>query len=450
MGRFYDDTIESAIQNIWGHSSTGKEEESLKYLKEAASKGDADACYFVGRCYLGRQYVPGKLKFEENTMLAREYFDRSIEGGSAIGMFAARRLRGFRPRSGTYIHAPYHSDKEIWDAVYQMAEEGEPFAQHVVATAYYYFDVIDFFDIDYWSLSKKKQNELDYEWYMESSRWYKASIANGIGMGIGNLYTILSTGKYNIPVEEDSLQKLKAIGLKCNDGFIETVVAAELEKDNPDEALKLYQKALSHGEEDAYYYMGKMYTYGGVMPFDFWEASDLFEKGIKSDSMFAECHRELGKIYYYHRSPNYKRAVKHFQASCNECDWSAVMLGLCYLRGQGVKRDYSSAREIFESYPNEIVSAIGLGEIYAYGLDVIVDIPKAMEYWDKYPENEDIIANRKNFQKTASGWKQIKPHPKYGYRGKKFLTWKNIENLILVLIMLFSIVLCVICYFNNR
>ena len=126
--------------------------------------------------------------------------------------------------------------------------------------------------------------------------------------------------------------------MKWNDGFIEIVMAAELEKDNPDEALKLYQKALSHGEEDAYYYMGKMYTYGGVMPLDFLEACDLFEKGIKSGRMFAECHKELGKIYYYSLS-NYKRAVKHFETSCTECDWSAVMLGLCYLRGQGVKRD---------------------------------------------------------------------------------------------------------------
>lgn len=452
MGRFYDDKVEFAIQNIWGYSSEGKEEESLKYLTEAASKGDADACYFLGRCYLGKCFVPGKLKFKEDSKLARKYFNRSIEGGSAIGMFAARRLGGFAPRSGTYIHAPYHSDKEIWDAVYQMAEDGEPFAQHVVATAYYYLDVTDFFDIDYRSLSEKEQNELGQECYKEAIRWYKASIANGIGMGIGNLYTILSSGTYNIPVEKESLEKLKAIGIECNDGYIELVTAMELENDDPEEALKLYQKALSHGEEDAYYYMGKMYTYGGAMPFDFWEANELFDKGIESGSMAAECHKELGKIYYYGGSNgrliNYKRAVKHFSASCHECDWAAVMLGTCYLKGQGVKRDYSVAREIFESYPGEIVSAIGLGEIYAYGLGEVVDIPKAMKYWDKYPENEDIIANLKNFQKTAAGWKQIKPHPEYDYRGMKKLL--RIKNMFLLLIFVLSIVFGIVCYLENR
>ncbi len=130
MGRFYDDKIEFAIQNIWGYSPEGKGEDALEYLKEAASKGDADACYFLGRCYLGKSYVPGRLKFKEDYKLAEEYFNKSIEGGSAIGMFAARRLGGFESRSGSYIHAPYYSDKEVWDAVYQMAEDREPFAQH--------------------------------------------------------------------------------------------------------------------------------------------------------------------------------------------------------------------------------------------------------------------------------------------------------------------------------
>lgn len=448
MGHFYDDKIEYAIQHIWGYSSEGKEE-ALRYLTEAASKGDADACYFVGRCYLGSKFVPGRLNFKEDSVLAREYFNRSIEGGSAIGMFATRRLAGFIPRSGTYIHAPYHSDKEIWDAVYQMAEEGEPFAQHVVATAYYYLDALDFFRIDYWALSKKMQNKLGHECYIESIRWYRAAIENGIVMGIGNLYTILSKGKYNIPVDEKSLQELKALGMKCNDGYIELVMARELEGTDPDAALKLYQKALSHGEKYAYYYMGRMYTYGGAMPFDFFEACDLFEKGIESGSLFEECHRELGKIYYY-KLTNYKRAVKHFSASCEEDDWSAVMLGICYLRGQGVKCDYFGARQIFESYPDEIMSAVGLGEIYAYGLDVIVDIPKAMDYWNKYPENTEVIENMKYFRKTSSGWKQVKLHPKYGYRGKKFLTGKNIERLILLLIFILSAAFCMICYFENR
>lgn len=271
-------------------------------------------------------------------------------------------------------------------------------------------------------------------------------------MGVGNLYTILSSGRYNIPVDKEELQRLKAFGLEYNDGYIEIVTAMELEKDNPDEALKLYQRALSHGEEDAYYYMGKMYTYGGVMSFDFWEAHDLFHKGIESGSMAAECHMELGKIYYYGGSNgmliNYKNAVKHFLASREECNWAAVMLGTCYLKGQGVKCDYSIAREIFESYPDEIGSVIGLGEIYAYGLGVTVDIPRAMEYWDKYPENEDIIANRKNFQKTVAGWKQIKQHQEYNYRGiKKILIPKN---MVLLILCLFVIAFCVICYYENR
>lgn len=49
----------------------------------------------------------------------------------------------------------------------------------------------------------------------------------------------------------------------------------------------------------------------------------------------------------------------------------------------------------------------GLGEIYAYGLGVPADIGKAMSIWDKYPNEPEIIAHKKNFKKGLFGWKRI-------------------------------------------
>mgnify|MGYP002515126688 CR=1 FL=1 len=66
------------------------------------------------------------------------------------------------------------------------------------------------------------------------------------------------------------------------------------------------------------------------------------------------------------------------------------------------------SKEELERYPGEALSAVGLGEIYAYGLGVPVDIKKAMTYWDKFPKHEHVIEHKKHFKKTLfGGWKRI-------------------------------------------
>ena len=43
-------------------------------------------------------------------------------------MFGTMHQEGYTPPGGTYVHPPYHSKREIWDAVFQKAEQG-PVAQ---------------------------------------------------------------------------------------------------------------------------------------------------------------------------------------------------------------------------------------------------------------------------------------------------------------------------------
>ena len=83
------------------------------------------------------------------------------------------------------------------------------------------------------------------------------------------------------------------------------------------------------------------------------------------------------------------------------------VMGLGDVTEASGEAEWIRAKEQFDRYPGEELSAIGLGEIYAYGLGVPVDIKKAMESWNLFSSNPRVIENKKNFKKTLFGWKRV-------------------------------------------
>lgn len=100
MSQQLDKRVEYAIDQLWVNPWNGDGKKAKDMLDEAAKEGNGDAYFFLGCCYLGECYVNPRFGFEENIDLGMEYFNKSIELGSAIGMFGAQRLGGFEPRGG--------------------------------------------------------------------------------------------------------------------------------------------------------------------------------------------------------------------------------------------------------------------------------------------------------------------------------------------------------------
>lgn len=117
MTELFDERVETAIQLVWFDRNPSRREEALSMLRAAANLGDGDAYYFLGRCYLGKSYVDPVVGLPVDTSFAFECFRTSLTLESAIGMFGAMHQEGFEPPGGTIVHPPYHSKKEIWDAV---------------------------------------------------------------------------------------------------------------------------------------------------------------------------------------------------------------------------------------------------------------------------------------------------------------------------------------------
>lgn len=409
MKKLFEKRVSSAVQTIWIEQNFNDGAAAKKILEEAAAGEDGDACYFLGRCYLGECFVNPAFGFPEDDELGYEYFNKSLEYGSAAGMFGSMRAAGFEPKRGTYVYPPYVSLREIWAVINEMAENGELFCQYMIATAYYFGDVIKFLEYDPESIDLA---QVQY-WKNIAASMYEKCIEQGMGMAIQNLINILTSGDYGMPKQEERARLFRHIGADMHMGVYELETGREYEDSEPEKARELYERAILHGEPGAYYYLGELYSFRGKLPRDLNKAKECYEMGLKKGAnitgCITGCSNCLGEIYFYGGqgiAPDYEKAVQYFLAVRENNDWASDMLGTCYLKGLGTPTDYASAKKEFEIYTNEALSAIGLGEIYAYGLGVTQDIKKGMEYWDKFPMHPRVIENKKNFKKTLFGWKQ--------------------------------------------
>lgn len=349
MAHSFDPRVAYAIDNLWLHIHSGRAAEAKKKLEEAAADRDGDACYFLGRCYAGRGFISPEHGLPEDNALAEKYFNLSIEYGSAVGMFGSMRLKGFKPQSGSLVHAPYHSLQEVWDEVNEMAGDGDLFCKMMVANAYYYGDAANFLNKNASTVPRIEDFfKLEQEWGKKAIALYEYCIAHGLYMILGNLMDLYTSGDAGIPKQPEKALKLRQLGAEKGIGFCELA-----------EGKEYYEKKTE-------YYLGEIYFYGG--------------DGIL---------------------PDYDRTFPHLLAAFEDGSlWGSDMLGTCYLKGLGTGTDYAKALPLFEKDVSKPMYCIGIGEIYAYGLGVKPDIRSAMVYWSNHPKDERVLANQKNFKRT--------------------------------------------------
>lgn len=403
MSDFFDNRVEYAINNIWVNPRSGNGQEALRGLQEAAVEGDGDACYFLARCYSGSCFVDPGLGFESNDEKAEEWYNKSIELGSAVGMMGAMRVGGFKPRCGDFVHAPYTSKREIWDRVIEMARGGQIFCKYMIANAYFYGDAVELAGLKINSAADVRS--LQYK----AVQIYEEIVSAGMVMGLGNLINILTSGDYGMPVDKERAKHWEEKGAELGIAVYEIKLGKRIAETQPVRAMELFKSAAEHGNAEGYLELGKMYSYCSKTARNLPVAKMYFEKAIELDPEAIGPYNRLGEIYFKGGDGlevNYQAAVECFLKVIDRNEWCSDMLGICYLRGLGVSADYEKAKKLLEKYPKERLSCIGLGEIYAYGLGVPVDIAKAMTFWDKFPEDPVIAEHRKNFKKTLFGWKK--------------------------------------------
>lgn len=352
MEQFLDKRVEYAIRQLWTNQFKGDGAGALRALQEAANEGNGDAYFFLGRCYLGNGFVDSRFGFRPDDVQGIECFNRSIELGSAIGMFATRRLAGFHPRCGSFVHAPYQSSQEVWEVVNGMAAAGQIFCKYLIANAYYYGDVFDFL-----SIAPEERDTAKLQRNMQiASQIYEECIGHGITLGIYNYVDIVESGDYGMPVSPTKGAQLRALDVKMRSTSYIPVPGDEFGLDDAEQAMAVYQQEYQKGNMFALGRIGKLYLTGG--------------RGVQKD---------------------YEQAARYLMESRKYTDWSADLMGTCFLKGYGVPVDYARAKQEFEIYPLTRWSQIGLGEMYAYGLGVPQDKKRAKNYFYAYPNDPRVV-----------------------------------------------------------
>lgn len=365
MTELFDERVETAIQLLWFDRNPSRREEALSMLRAAANLGDGDAYYFLGRCYLGKSYVDPVVGLPVDTSFAFECFRTSLTLESAIGMFGAMHQEGFEPPGGTIVHPPYHSKKEIWDAVSEYAAQGHIFCKYLIANAYYYSTAGEFLDITPTNTGAKQYKRYQYEWTASAMRLYEECVAAGLGIALPNLVDLLRTGRNGAPVQRQRAQNYIHLGADLGIGAYERIVGNEYRDEGRlAKAIEMYERALAHKDDYAYYCLGKLYTFNGAMPLDLKKALSYLEEGsarLPDDAGFCNL---LGEIYFHGGQdvlPDYDQAfILLSKAYFKGSTWGADMLGTCYLNGLGTKTNLNMARKLFELHPKKPLAAGGL------------------------------------------------------------------------------------------
>lgn len=404
-----DERIKEAVRILWMSAEYEKGAKAMALLEEAAAEGNGDAYFFLARCVAGPCYVAASFGFKEDDDQCDEYLDKSIELGSAIGMFGARRFGSYVDKGGSYLHAPYESNAQVWDAVYEMAQAGDAFMQYMVGNAYYYGDCIELLGVDIERMSDAEGYRTVMKWMDEAEKWYEKSIQQGCVQTIGNYINMLTSGDYGRPKNPDKAFQLKETAAKAGISKYAVEVGIHYALTEPDKAIGYLEDALNRGDKEAYYGLGLVYGVSGKRP-DLVRSNAYLEEGLKADARAIGCKNRLGENYFYGGygiTADPAKAFSYLKDLEADNNWGSPFRGMCYLRGWGVAQNYEKARQQLDIYNGDKLNAVALGEIYAYGLGVPVNVNKAMTYWDRFPNDPEVIEHKKNFKKGLFGWKRI-------------------------------------------
>jgi len=204
------DIVKSAVDAIWLSYDPETMQRGFEVLEQAAADGDADALCFMGRCFLGEQYVWSGGGFPENETRGENLIAESVEKGSTAGVLCAM-------RAGIEIENPPVSLQEAFESIKAQADEGDVFCAYMTANAYFWGDILEIYPKVAEELSSKysrKEFEEGYNAmaYPLAVPYYEKSFEGGLSSGFGNYRSIYRSGLTD--VNEQRVEKyLKRLAL---------------------------------------------------------------------------------------------------------------------------------------------------------------------------------------------------------------------------------------------
>ena len=416
MGRFFSDTVEQALRDIYYQMWTGRGQEAMRNLEQASAAGDGDASCLLARCYCGDQYVWDGHHFPEDDLKATKLLHKSVEQGSAIGVLVALRSRELTP--GLMQKMPFASLQEAFDEVLAKAQAGEPFCQYTIGNSYFWWDFI--------SIQGKDKNDFASQEELRSylrenivkcEDWFWKAFRGGVFWGGNNLKHYYQNGDEDLVLPQpEKAQDINRIGAEYGYPNYQYNYGAQLRQEKQyDEAFRWLKKALEGGEVNVCYYLGVAYELGQGVETDAAKAAEYYKKGLE-EAQFHRigCSNRLGALYYDGKGvpQDYAKAFQLLKWAYDQDttnNWGAYYLGSCYAHGYGTQQDYALARKFLEMVDWQSKNAFYLlGYLYARGLGGPEDIQKGVALLQKAGDHSQAQEELKHYKKTFFGGKWVR------------------------------------------
>ncbi len=409
MGKYFSDAVDNAIEAIYYTYDREKAAAAIQPLADAANAGDGDAAYILSRCVSGPQYSWDYHPFQANDEAVEHLIRQSIVQGSAMGVLGAMRCGMLTPEMEEAMKKHYSGLQEVWNVVYKKAQAGCLFAMNMIGNTYFWLDVVRIENKGPQDFPSKaafgqwlRENEL------KCLPWFQRAFEGGMGFAGRNMYNLYNDGEEG--VMEPDKSKAEAIARRGAElgypDWQERYAGFLIKQEGrAQEALNLYFAAAKQGQLSSWYYIGKAYQEGKLVPKDCVQAMKCYELGLQDPEQIG-CANRAGELLFLGKDgipQDYARAVQLFeQAHGHKNTWGNDMLGTCYLFGYGCQRDPQRALMLFQEvdYSSDLLN-YGLGTIYTQGLGAPEDIKKGVEYFQKCknyaPAQEALLKFKKNF-----------------------------------------------------
>lgn len=441
MGRFYSDNLERAIELLYFQNDDTKYPEALSLLQKAAELREADAYYFLARCYAwgdGGQH--------ENSQSAQDYSRSGIEMGSDLAILGAERMDIF---TGELRDIAKHSLQEAFDAVLVRAEAEDAMAQYAIGQFYFWGDML----IGLQDPSPQDYDRLEKENAQQALRWFQAAAEQGCIPAFRNAYASVRDGKNGVPKDvraavkyaESLIDKVdipapiftncaqlcENLGMfrernrwlerglekgipECYSALGIAYLTGKGVAEHKQKAFSYFQKGAALEDATSLYQLGRCYCYGIGTPEKDEEAFRSFQKAAacgNKDALYF-----LAWFYFDGIGTKIDEKKAFYWATHaveSGCAAAKIFLGKCYLYGCGVRPNPSAAKRYLTETLNESGNPEAyycLGEIYDHGFGVPENLQAAVAYYHKalqagyQPARAALNKFRQNF---LGKWKRV-------------------------------------------
>lgn len=411
MGKYFSDAVDQAIEAIYYTYDREKAAAAVQPLADAANAGDGDAAYILSRCLSGPQYSWDYHPFQADDDAVEKLIRQSIINGSAMGVLGAMRCGMLTPEMEEEMKKHYSGLQEVWNTVYEKAQAGCLFAMNMIGNTYFWLDIVR---IENKGPEDFPSKAVFGQWLRENELkclpWFERAFEGGMGFAGRNMYNLYNDGEEG--VMEPDKSKAEAIARRGAElgypDWQERYAGFLINKEGrAQEALDLYSAAAKQGQLSSWFYIGKAFQEGKLVPKDCAQAMKCYELGLQDPGQIG-CANRAGELLFLGRDgipQDYARAVQLFeQARAHKNTWGNDMLGTCYLFGYGCQKDPARALQLFQEvdYSTDLLN-YGLGTIYTEGLGVPQDIKKGVEYFQKAPKYAPAQEALLKFKKTLFG-----------------------------------------------